>query len=159
MRTAQTVLVTSAPGMGDDVQAIKAGILESADIFAVTKADKPGADQTVAELAMLLSLDPVRRLHDKTRPYWRIPVLKTAAIKDQGITQVVDAMQQHYDYLVESGMLANRAQRQVRSEVEALVLHAVANALKAKTTEDEWQQLVDDITRSERDPDSVDGEL
>jgi LAO/AO transport system kinase len=145
--------------MGDDIQAIKAGILEIADIFVVSKADKPGADQTVAELAMLLSLDPIRRLHDKTRPYWRIPVLKTAAIKGQGIPQVVDAMQQHYDYLVESGMLASRAQRQVRSEVEALVLHAVANALRAKTTEDEWQQLIDVITRRERDPYSVAGEL
>jgi LAO/AO transport system kinase len=101
----------------------------------------------------------MRRLHDKTVPYWRIPVLKTAAIKGQGIPQVVDAIQQHYDYLVESGMLASRAQRQVRSEVEALVLHAVVNALKAKTTEDEWQQLVDDITRRERDPYSVAGEL
>src|SRR5438270_2448417 len=136
-----------------------AGILEIADIFVVSKADKPGADQTVAELAMLLSLDPMRRMHDKTLPYWRIPVLKTAAIKGQGIPQVVDAMQQHYDYLVESGMLASRAQRQVRSEVEALVLHAVVNALKAKTTEDEWQQLVDDITKHERDPYSVAGEL
>ena len=159
MRTAHTVMVVAAPGMGDDIQAIKAGILEIADIFVVSKADKPGADQTVAELAMLLSLDPMRRLHDKTLPYWRIPVLKTAAIKGQGIPQVVDAMQQHYDYLVESGMLASRAQRQVRSEVEALVLHAVVNALKAKTTEDEWQQLVDDITRRERDPYSVAGEL
>jgi LAO/AO transport system kinase len=159
MRTAHTVMVVAAPGMGDDIQAIKAGILEIADIFVVSKADKPGADQTVAELAMLLSLDPMRRLHDKTHPYWRIPVLKTAAIKGQGIPQVVDAMQQHYDYLVESGMLASRAQRQVRSEVEALVLHAVANALKAKTTEDEWQQLIDDITRRERDPYSVAGEL
>src|SRR5712691_5461742 len=129
MRTAQTVLVVSAPGMGDEVQAIKAGILEIADIFVVSKMDKPGADQTVAELAMLLSLDPMRRLHDKTHPYWRIPVLKTAAIKGQGIPQVVDAMQQHYDYLVESGMLSQRAQRQVRSEVQALLAHALMNAL------------------------------
>ncbi len=159
MRTAQTVLVTSAPGMGDDVQAIKAGILEIADIFAVTKADKPGADQTVAELAMLLSLDPMRRLHDKSQPYWRIPVLKTAAIKDQGITQVADAIKEHHDYLVKSGMLAHRAQRQVRSEVQALILHAVVNALKARTTEDEWQKLVDDITTRERDPYSVASEL
>jgi LAO/AO transport system kinase len=159
MRTAQTVLVTSAPGMGDDVQAIKAGILEIADIFAVTKADKPGADQTLAELAMLLSLDPMRRLHDKSQPYWRIPVLKTAAIKDQGITQVVDAIKEHHDYLVESGMLAHRAQRQVRSEVQALILHAVVNTLKSKTTEDEWQKLVDDITNRERDPYSVASEL
>jgi LAO/AO transport system kinase len=159
MRTAQTVLVTSAPGMGDDVQAIKAGILEIADIFAVTKADKPGADQTLAELAMLLSLDPMRRLHDKSQPYWRIPVLKTAAIKDQGITQVVDAIKEHHDYLVKSGMLAHRAQRQVRSEVQALILHAVVNTLKAKTTEDEGQKLVDDITNRERDPYSVASEL
>jgi len=159
MRTAQTVLVVSAPGMGDEVQAIKAGILEIADIFVVSKADKPGADQTVAELAMLLSLDSSRRLHDKSKPYWRIPVLKTAAIKGQGITQVVDAMEQHRQFLVESGMLASRAQRQVRSEVQALVLHAVVNALKAEVTEDEWNALVEDITKRERDPYSVASEL
>src|SRR5437660_3454474 len=135
MRAAQSVLVVSAPGMGDEVQAIKAGILEIADIFVVSKADKPGADQTVAELAMLLSLDPLRRHHDKSKPYWRIPVLKTSAIKDQGITHLVDTIEQHYQYLVESRMLANRMQRQVRSEVESLVIHAVILALKASVTD------------------------
>ncbi len=159
MRAAHTVLVVSAPGMGDEVQAIKAGILEIADIFVVSKADKPGADQTVAELAMLLSLDPQRRLHDKSKPYWRIPVLKTSAIKDQGITHLVDAIQQHYQYLVESDMLANRIQRQVRSEVEALILHAVLLALKDEVPEKEWQQLMEDITARERDPYSVAAEL
>jgi LAO/AO transport system kinase len=159
MRAAHTVLVVSAPGMGDEVQAIKAGILEIADIFVVSKADKPGADQTVAELAMLLSLDPQRRLHDKSKPYWRILVLKTSAIKDQGIIQLVDAIGQHYQYLIESSMLANRMQRQVRSEVEALVLHAVILALRAEVTEAEWQQLVEDITTRERDPYSVAIEL
>jgi LAO/AO transport system kinase len=159
MRAAQTVLVVSAPGMGDEVQAIKAGILEIADIFVVSKADKPGADQTVAELAMLLSLDPNRRLHDKSKPYWRIPVLKTSAIKDQGITQLVDAIEQHRHYLVESSMLANRAQRQVRSEVESLVVHAVLNALSDELTEDEWQTMLEDITTKERDPYSVADEL
>jgi len=159
MRAAQSVLVVSAPGMGDEVQAIKAGILEIADIFVVSKADKPGADQTVAELAMLLSLDPHRRQHDTSKPYWRIPVLKTSAIKDQGITQLVDAIEQHYQYLVESDMLANRTQRQVRSEVEALVLHSVMLALKDKVTDTEWQQLMQDITRRDRDPYSVAVEL
>ncbi len=159
MRAAQTVLVITAPGMGDEVQAIKAGILEIADIFVVSKADKPGADQTVAELAMLLSLDPTRRQHDKTKPYWRIPVLKTAAIKDQGITQLVDAMQQHHAYLVESGMLSQRAQRQVRSEVQALLAHALMNALQQAVTEEEWRKLIEDITTRERDPYSVATEL
>src|SRR5437764_4248199 len=109
MRTAQTVIVVSAPGMGDEVQAIKAGILEIADIFVVSKADKPGADQTVAELAMLLSLDPDRR-----QAAWRIPVLKTSALKVQGISELVDAIQKHQVYLQESGSLAQRAQRQVQ---------------------------------------------
>jgi LAO/AO transport system kinase len=159
MRAAQTVLVVTAPGMGDEVQAIKAGILEIADIFVVSKADKPGADQTVAELAMLLSLDPTRRQHDKTSPYWHIPVVKTAAIKDQGIQQLVDAMQDHHAYLVESGLLSQRAQRQVRSEVQALLAHALMNALKQTVTEDEWRKLIEDITTRERDPYSVASQL
>src|SRR5258708_12661524 len=95
---------------------------------------------------MLLSLDPHRRLHDKSKPYWRIPVLKTAAIKNQGITQLVDAVQQHREYLIESGMLASRAQRQVRSEVEALVVHAVMNELKEELPENDCQSLLDAIS-------------
>ena len=159
MRTAQTVLVVVAPGMGDDIQAIKAGILEIADIFVVSKADRAGADQTVAELAMVLSLDPHRRLHDKSKPYWRIPVLKTSAIKDQGLAQLADAIEHHRAYLLESGTIASRAQRQVSSELQALVLHAVVKALKEQVSEEEWQKLVEDITTRERDPYSVASEL
>jgi LAO/AO transport system kinase len=125
----------------------------------VSKADKPGADQTVAELAMLLSLDPTRRQHDKTKPSWRIPVLKTAAIKDQGILNVVDAIQEHYAYLVESGMLSQRAQRQVRSEVQALLSHTLMKALQQTVTEDEWRTLIEGITTRERDPYSVASQL
>lgn len=159
MRAAQTVLVVCAPGMGDEVQAIKAGILEIADIFVVSKADRPGSDQTVAELAMMLSLDPARRQHDKSRPYWKIPVLRTSALKDQGLIELADAIQQHRAYLDESGALAQRIQRQVRSEVETLILHAVSNALKQAVSAEEWQRLVEDITARERDPYSVAGEL
>lgn len=159
MRTASTVLVVCAPGMGDEVQAIKAGILEIADIFVVSKADRPGSDQTVAELAMMLSLDPTRRQHDKTKPYWKIPVLKTSSWKNQGMFELVDALQEHRMYLAESGMQANRAQRQVRSEIEALILHTVTNMLKQQVNQEEWQRLVEDITARARDPYSVAGEL
>ncbi|MGH2509192.1 MAG: methylmalonyl Co-A mutase-associated GTPase MeaB, partial [Ktedonobacteraceae bacterium] len=159
MRAAATVLVVCAPGMGDEVQAIKAGILEIADIFVVSKADRPGSDQTVAELAMMLSLDPTRRQHDKTQPYWKIPVLKTSALKNQGMLELTDTLQEHRTYLTESGMLANRSQRQVRSEIEALVLHTVTNILKQQVNQEEWQQLVEDITTRARDPYSVAGEL
>lgn len=154
MRTAQTVLVVCAPGMGDEIQAIKAGILEIADLFVVSKADKPGSDQTVAELAMLLSLDSNRR-----KNVWRIPVLKTSALKGEGLVQVVDAMQKHRAYLIESGMLAQRAQRQVRSEIQALITHALMNALHATVSDAEWQTLIEDVTTRERDPYSVANEL
>lgn len=159
MRAAQTVLVVCAPGMGDEVQAIKAGILEIADIFVVSKADRPGADQTVAELAMMLSLDPMRRLHDKSKPYWKIPVLKTSALKDQGLHDLADAIEQHLAYLKESGMLDQRTHRQARSEIETLILHAVSNALKQSVSTEEWQRLVEDIASRARDPYSVASDL
>jgi LAO/AO transport system kinase len=108
---------------------------------------------------MLLSLDPTRRHHDKTKPYWRIPVIKTAAIRDQGIPQLVDAIQEHYAYLVESGTLSQRAQRQVRSEVQALLAQALLNVLQRTVSESEWRQLIEDITTRERDPYSVASEL
>ena len=159
MRAAQTVLVVCAPGMGDEVQAIKAGILEIADIFVVSKADRPGSDQTVAELAMMLSLDPARRQHDKTQPYWKIPVLRTSALKSEGLVELTDAIQLHRTYLDGSGQLVQRAHRQVRSEIETLILHTVANALKQTISAEEWQHLIDDITTKERDPYTVASEL
>jgi LAO/AO transport system kinase len=159
MRAAQSVLVVCAPGMGDEVQAIKAGILEIADIFVVSKADRPGADQTVAELAMMLSLDPERRQHDKSRPYWKIPVLKTSALNDSGLVELADALQQHRAYLEESGQLAGRAQRQVRSEIETLLQHTLSNALQREVGAEEWQRLIEDITSRARDPYSVAAEL
>ena len=154
MRTAQTVLVVVAPGMGDDIQAIKAGILEIADIFVVSKADKPGADQTVAELAMLLSLNPHRR-----QAAWRIPVLRTSALKVQGISELVDAIQKHQVYLQESGSVIQQAQRQVQSEIQNLIQQAVAKTLKGVVSEEEWRMLVEDVTKRKRDPYSVAAEL
>ena len=90
VRAAQTVIVVTVPGMGDDIQAIKAGILEIADIFVVNKADRPGADQTSAELRMLLSLDEQR--HDRQ---WRVPIIKTSATSGEGIAALADSLADH----------------------------------------------------------------
>ncbi len=154
MRTAQTVLVVVAPGMGDDIQAIKAGILEIADIFVVSKADKPGADQTAAELSMLLSLDSHRR-----QAPWRIPILKTSALKVQGIGELVDAIQKHQVYLQKSGSLAQRAQIQAKSEIQNLILQMVMKSLKDTVREEEWDTLAEDMVKRERDPYSIAAEL
>ncbi len=153
MRTAQTVLVTIAPGMGDDIQAIKAGILEIADIFVVSKADKAGADQTAAELNTLLSLDS-RRRHSK-QPDWKIPVLKTSSLKEQGIPELINTIHKHHTYLQESGTLSERVQRQMKSEIQQLVIQAVARTLQSELDTAEWTTLTEDVARRERDPYSV----
>src|SRR5579864_1035439 len=112
VRAAQTVVVVVVPGMGDDIQAIKAGILEIADVFAVNKADRPGADQTAAELRVLLTLDS-----HKDERLWKPPILKTIASSGKGVPELVDALAAHARFLRDSGQLAERSNRQARSEM------------------------------------------
>ncbi len=157
MRTAGTVVVVCAPGMGDEIQAIKAGVLEIADIFVVSKADRAGADQTAAELTMMLNLNATRRQADQAT--WRVPVLKTSALQAQGFAELADAIERHRLYLAESGLLASRTQRQVRGEVQALVVHAVLAAMQREVGADEWRTLTEAIVTRTRDPYSVAHEL
>ncbi len=149
VRAAHTVLVVMAPGMGDDIQALKAGILEIADIFVVNKADRPGADQTAAELRMLLSLAGKQ---SKAPDVWRVPIVKTSAMQGEGIIELVDAVLQHRAFLGESGQLAQRNQRQVRSEVLALLQHALTQRLKREVPDEEWRQLIDMVIERRANP-------
>ena len=157
MRTAQTVLVIVAPGMGDDIQAIKAGILEIADIFVVSKADKPGADQASAELTNLLSFDS--RPRESRRSDWIVPVHKTSSFKEQGIPELIDIIRAHRTYLQESGTLTQRVERQLKSEIQQLVLQTVARMLQNELNTLEWTALVEEVARHERNPYSVASEL
>ena len=152
VRAAHTVLVVTVPGMGDDIQALKAGILEIADIFVVNKADRPGADQAAAELRMLLSLVEKQK---RSAEQWRVPILKTSATQNQGIVEVVDAMARHRAFLDESGQMAQRNQRQVRSEVLALLQHSLMRRLRSDVSEDEWNRLIDAVIQREANPYSV----
>ncbi|HUY76133.1 MAG TPA: methylmalonyl Co-A mutase-associated GTPase MeaB [Ktedonobacterales bacterium] len=150
VRAAQTVVVVTVPGMGDDIQAIKAGILEIADIFVVNKADRPGADQTAAELRMLLSLDE----HRQERA-WRTPILKTNATKGEGVAALADQLAAHLAALRESGQLASRSGRQAQSEMLALLHQALMERIAATIAPAEWDRLVADIVERRADPYSV----
>ena len=148
VRAAQSVVVVTVPGMGDDIQAIKAGILEIADIFVVNKADRPGADQTAAELRMLLSLDE----HRKER-VWRVPIIKTNAMTGDGVPELVDKLAAHLAMLQgESGMLASRSGQQARSEMLALLHLALVEKIEATIGADEWDRLVRRSSSARRDP-------
>jgi LAO/AO transport system kinase len=150
IRAAQSVIVVAVPGMGDDIQAIKAGILEIADIFVVNKADRPGADQTTAELRMLLSLDERR-----AERLWRPPILKTVASTGEGVQELVDALAKHATHLRSSGQLAERDSRQAASEVIALLQQQLVERLFALVPPAQWEQLLAGVTARETDPYTV----
>ncbi|MCW2725160.1 MAG: transporter [Frankiales bacterium] len=117
---ADTTLVLLAPGMGDGIQAAKAGILEVADIFVVNKADRDGADQVVRDLRYMLSLGDRR-----TDAQWRVPILKTVAAKSEGADEVVEAIERHGDWLAATGELDRRRTARAADEVEAIALTAL----------------------------------
>ena len=133
-RTAHTTLVIEAPGLGDDVQAIKAGILEAADLIVVNKADLAGADNTVRALQSSLELTSgVRQVWDHhgrlestdgtqaREPAWTPPVLKTVATLGEGISEVVDAILRHQTYLESTGGRARRDRERLSVEIRALL--------------------------------------
>jgi LAO/AO transport system kinase len=147
VRAAQSVVVVTVPGMGDDIQAIKAGILEIADIFVVNKADRPGADQTAAELRMLLSLDERRKERE-----WRVPIVKTSAMTGEGVPELADKLGAHLEYLRASGQLASRSGRQAASEMLALLHQALMRRIEATIGPQEWERLVAEVVERRADP-------
>lgn len=147
VRTAQTVVVVVVPGMGDSIQAIKAGILEIADIFVINKADHPGAGQTAAELRVLMHLGP-----PPEPGAWRIPILQTIATERKGIVELVNAIAAHRHYLEQSGHLTSRLTRQVRSEILHLIEQQVLQELNSMVSDAEWDRLVESVVALRADP-------
>ena len=114
---ADTTVVIVAPGMGDGIQAAKAGILEIGDVFVVNKADRDGADDTVRDLRHMIQLGNRERSVD-----WRTPVVRTVASRADGIPDLLEALDAHRSWLAESGALEARRSQRARSEIEAIAL-------------------------------------
>jgi LAO/AO transport system kinase len=146
VRTVQTNIVVLVPGMGDDIQAIKAGIMEIGDIFVVNKADRPGADKTVTEVTMMMSLVEE---HGDYVP----PIVKTVASRAQGIDELYDAIEKHYDYLEASGELDRRNRDRVRIRIETQLKEKFMERLIGKTlTRDAYESLLEDVLRKRNNP-------
>ncbi|MER5777267.1 methylmalonyl Co-A mutase-associated GTPase MeaB [Streptomyces sp. NPDC002039] len=117
---ADTSVVLLAPGMGDGIQAAKAGILEIGDVYVVNKADRDGADATARELNHMLSLGESRGKGD-----WRPPIVKTVAARGQGIDELVEALEKHRAWMDERGVLAERRTARAAREVETIAVTAL----------------------------------
>ena len=146
IRTVQTNVVVLVPGMGDDIQAIKAGIMEIGDIFVVNKADRPGADKTVTEVTMMMSL--VEEHGD-----WVPPIVKTVASQNGGIVELDDAIGRHFDYIATSGELDRRNKERVRIRIETQVKEKFMERLIGGAIGREaYEQLLDDVLRKRNNP-------
>jgi LAO/AO transport system kinase len=121
---ADTTVVLLAPGMGDAIQAAKAGILEIGDVYVVNKADRDGADSTVRELRHMISLGERRAPGD-----WRPPVVKTIAARREGLDEVIQAVEKHRSWMQEHGELERRRTRRTADEIEALAVTALRSRM------------------------------
>lgn len=145
--TAMTTILVNNPGTGDDIQALKAGIIEIADVLVVNKADHPGADVLASQLQALLSLSPA----GQRRP----PIVKTTAIKSEGLGQLADAIADHYDFLEKSGGLEAHRQSQARHQMLDITRQIVLERIQKATSEDEIARLVARVAARELDPHSA----
>jgi LAO/AO transport system kinase len=135
VKTADSVIVVLNPEAGDDIQAIKAGIMEIADIFVINKSDLPGAGR--ARLSIEMSV------HESTpRNQWAVPVLLVSSVKEEGIGELWDKISEHRDFLKKSGELEKRRLEQLREEIVSLLEYKIKHYLEIKLKEEEFNNIV-----------------
>jgi LAO/AO transport system kinase len=144
---ADTTVVLLAPGMGDGIQAAKAGILEIADVFVVNKADREGAEATVRDLKNMVAMS--RRGIGGTS--WRQPIVRTVASKLEGVDEVVTALDSHLDWLTSHGEQERHRDRRARAEIEAIALESVRASFEGRG-EDVLAGLAKQVAAGELDP-------
>ncbi|MGY1453153.1 methylmalonyl Co-A mutase-associated GTPase MeaB [Streptomyces sp. SS8] len=151
---ADTSVVLLAPGMGDGIQAAKAGILEIGDVYVVNKADRDGADATARELNHMLGLGEARKPGD-----WRPPIVKTVAARGEGVDEVVEALEKHRAWMEERGVLAERRRARAAREVETIAVTALRERIGDLHGDRRLDALAERIASGTLDPYSAADEL
>ena len=158
VRVADTVCLVTVPGLGDDIQAIKAGILEIADVLVVNKADRPGADEAARDLAHMLSFGPpIRRGPAKpglgdAHATWKPPIVRTSATENTGVAELLAAIARHDAWARESGEHDRRRADAARSEVESLLRQALVRRLEDQIGPGRLDEAVARVARRDQDP-------
>ncbi len=150
---ADTTLVLMAPGMGDGIQAAKAGILEIGDVYVINKADRDGADQVRRELRSMLALA------ERAEGAWSPPIIKTVASRGEGLDEVVAEIERHHAWLESSGELAARRTRRARDEIEAIAVTALRARWGDVHGRSELDELAAAVVAGKSDPYAAADEL
>lgn len=149
-RASHTTVVVTVPGLGDDVQAIKAGVIEIADIHVVNKADRDGAARTAAELRTMLNLAGPR-----PPGAWRPPILMTVAETGQGVEELAQEIERHRNWLEESGCRRQREREIAAARVRAVAMGLLLARLQDPTSGVDFEEVVDRVAERELDPTSA----
>ena len=165
VRLAHTTLVIEAPGLGDDIQAIKAGILEIADVLVVNKADRPGVESTERALRSALELaHPTKRVarhHGQTmsisapevdQSLWIAPINKTVATEGKGISELAASIAKHRAYLRQSGDWAARDRLRLGSELEASLREALMNRFLDNIQPERYDEVLERVVNRDLSP-------
>jgi len=150
---ADSALVVVAPGLGDSIQAAKAGILEIADIFVVNKSDRPGAQEVVRDLRTMLAMASY------PANGWKPPIVSTTAATGDGIVDLAAAIGKHRHWLAGSGLLAARRRARAREEISAIAVAELRRRMGALPGGSRLDELADRVTAGELDPYSAADEL
>ncbi|PRZ43423.1 LAO/AO transport system kinase [Antricoccus suffuscus] len=145
---ADTTLVLLAPGMGDGIQAAKAGILEIADIFVVNKADRDGADTTVRDLRNMLGLGG----RHSDAGAWRPSIVKTVAAKEQGVDELIEEIDKHRAWMESKGVLQTRRKDRALDEIEAIAVASLRERMGDVHGVASLSQLASDVVSGDTDP-------
>jgi LAO/AO transport system kinase len=146
VRTADTTLLISVPGLGDDIQALKAGIMEIGDIFVVNKADREGADRVVTELSLMLDLSPAKSA-------WRPPVIKTVGTLGEGIAELAEKILAHRKFLEEGEGLVKKRNIRAREEIINLIEKEISKYIHKMLKYDvSFDEVIDQVVARQKDP-------
>lgn len=168
-RLAHTTVVVEAPGLGDDIQAIKAGILEIADVLVVNKADRPGVENTERALRNMLQLaqpTPAATWHhgvmetvpsstslaQDEMPGWQVPLIRTVAIENMGIAALGEAILEHRSYLESSGNWRRRDRARLQTELDSLLQAALVSRWRQKLPEQHYREILDEVVARQLSP-------
>lgn len=145
VKVAHTIIVVLAPGLGDDIQAIKAGIMEIGDIFVVNKADRQNANKAVSDIQAMLEMNT-----EKTG--WKPSVLKITALTGEGITELLARIEEHREYLKTGVLEASRREKVETELVEAIKQRIAESVIEGLKRKGEWERLTQKILARETDP-------
>ncbi len=154
VRAAHTTLIVLIPGMGDDIQAIKAGILEAGDIFVINKCEREGADKTRQELQMMIEMDKARKLKGD----WKPIIYATEAVKNEGINELMAGIEEHRTFLFQKDAAYLKKFQHDRARMELFDLvkqDVVQTVMENLTCTGQWEEFIQELVNKKSDPYSL----